>query len=220
MAVTLYGYRYSVYTRIARMALVLRGVEHDRVEVDPFERPGDRVLARINPFHLVPVLDHDGFRLFETAAITRYVAAEFPGSRLIPADPKPAARMAQVIGIVDAHGYWPLVRQVFSHAVFRPLIGEPADRTEIAGGLRAARVVLRSLEEIAAEGLVLVPGKITLADLHLAPVIGYFTMAEQGRLHLAEYPALGSWWRSVSRHPAFAATDPGLEMLEIKGDRA
>ena len=44
----------------------------------------------------------------------------FSGPALQPAEPQALARMDQIIGIVDAYAYWPLVRQVFSHAVFRP----------------------------------------------------------------------------------------------------
>ena len=217
MTVTLYGYRYSVYTRIARMALAVRGVEYDRVEVNPFDQPADPTLARVNPLHRVPVLDHDGFVLYETAAICRYVAAGFPGPSLVPDDPKSAARMQQVIGIADAHGYWPMVRQVFSHAVFRPITGLPAEPDEVAKGLKGAQVVLGVLEEIAAEQLVLVPGHLTLADLHLAPMIGYFIMAKKAQLQLSQCPALRLWWQSVSRHPAYIATDPGLALI---GDRS
>lgn len=214
---TLWGYRYSVYTRIAKMALTLRRVDYTNHHVDPFADPPDPALTRINPFGRVPVLDHGGFRLFETSAITRYVAAQFPGPALVPGDVRAAARMDQVIGVVDAHGYWPLVRQVFSHAVFRPLAGVPADPEQITLGLAAADPVLRVLEGIAAEGLVLVPGQQTLADLHLAPVIGYFTLADPGRAALAGFPALSAWWRHMAAHPAYTATDPALATLAAEG---
>lgn len=213
MGIRLYGYRYSVYTRIARMALALRQLEYATCQVNPFDDPPDAVLARVCPFRRVPVLDHDGFVLFETSAITRYLAARFPGPALVPGTATSAARMEQVIAIVDAHGYHPMVRQVFSHCVFRPLIGEPVDPGQIGQGLDSAARILSVLERIATEGLVLDGGQVTLADLHLAPMIGYFTMADEGRAALRAYPALGSWWRGMSRHPAYGATDPGLATL-------
>ena len=36
MSLVLHGYRYSVYVRIARLALAEKGVAYDRVEVNPF----------------------------------------------------------------------------------------------------------------------------------------------------------------------------------------
>jgi len=216
MAVTLYGYRYSVYTRIARMSLAVRGVEYTATEVNPFANPPDQALSDVTPFHCVPVLNHDGFMLFETSAITRYVAACFPGPALIPTNPKSAARMEQVIAIIDAHGYWPLVRQVFSHGFFRPLMGEPADPDQIAQGFKAAQTVLMTLDVIAAEGLVLIPGQPTLADLHLAPMIGYFAMVDGGQTMLDRCHYLNRWWQEMSHHPAFIATDPGLATQAVQ----
>lgn len=217
MGLRLYGYRYSVYTRVARMVLAVRGLEYDSCDANPFDDPPDPALTQVTPFQKVPVLDHDGFVLFETSAITRYVAAQFPGPSLIPEEARAAARMEQVIAVVDAHGYEPMVRQVFSHAVFRPLIGERADPGQISKGLLASVPVLSVLENIAAEGLVLHPQKVTLADLHLAPMVGYFTMAEPGRAAFGAYPALGEWWQVMSLHPAYGATSPTLATLVAEG---
>jgi glutathione S-transferase len=217
MGLCLYGYRYSVYTRIVRMALAVRELEYETAEVNPFDDPPDPVLAPVSPFRQVPVLDHDGFVLCETSAILRYLCAQFPGPALVPDRARAAARMEQVIAVVDAHGYYPMVRQVFSHAVFRPLIGMPADPDQIAQGLRSSAPVLRVLDGIAAEGLVLNPDRLTLADLHLAPMVGYFTAATQGAAAFREYPALGRWWQVISQHPTYRATDPALATLARDG---
>ncbi len=213
----LYGYRFSVYTRIARMVLAVRDLEYRFCEINPFETPADPVLARVSPFHRVPVLDHDGFRLFETSAIARYVATRFPGPDLIPHEARAAARMEQVIAIVDAHGYLPMVRQVFSHAVFRPLIQAPVDSDLIETGLAASVPVLSALEDIAVEALVLRPDIVTLADLHLAAMVGYFVMAPQGRAVFSDCPALMAWWSRISEHPAYVATAPALATLAVHG---
>ena len=213
MAVTVYGYRFSVYTRVLKMVLTVRAVPYRMRETDPFADPPDPELARVSRFGLVPVLDHDGFTICETSAITRHVARAFPGAPLVPQDARAAARMDQVIAIIDAHGYWPMVRQVFAHGVFRPMIGAPADPAQVAEGLKAAEPVLRALDDVAREALVLSPAAITLADLHLAPMIGYFTAAPQGAKALRAHPALGRWWARMQQHPAYPATDPGLATL-------
>ena len=48
-------------------------------------------LAR-HPFGRVPVLEHDGFSLYETQAILRYLDRVLPAPALTPADPKRAAQ--------------------------------------------------------------------------------------------------------------------------------
>lgn len=213
MALTLYGYRYSVYTRIARMVLAVRELSYASREVDPFADPADPVLSDVSPFGRVPVLEHDGRTICETIAITRYLARGFPGPELIPADAWAEARMTQAIAVIDAYGYWPMVRQVFSHAVFRPRIAADSDPTLIADGLSAARPVLDQLETIASDAQGLNAKNVTLADLHLAPMMGYFTAAAEGTIMLGNYPGLSDWWAKMSRHPAYLETDPGLATL-------
>ncbi len=215
MTLTLHGFRYSVYVRAVRMALAERAADYRLIEVNPFAPPEP---GRPNPHPMgrVPVLDHAGFRVFETGAILTYVATAFPGPPLIPQEPRERARMVQVQGIVDAYAYWPLVRQVYSAAVFEPALGMPRDERAIRDGLVAAGPVLRMLDDIAAEGLVL-NGVISLADLHLAPMIAAFAQAEEGRAALAEHAALASWWARMRERDCLRATDPGLPLRSTEG---
>jgi len=114
-----------------------------------------------------------------------------------------------VIGIADAHAYWPLVRQVYAQLVFRPFEGLPPDPAEVAAGLGAAGTVLDALEAIAAEGLQLAGGPLSLADLHLAPMIAAFASAPEGAALLAARPALALWWQAVARRESMIATRTG-----------
>jgi len=204
----LIGYRYSVYTRIVRMALIEMGLSAEYVEVNPFSDPSDPELAAHSAFGRVPVLRHGDFTLTETAAILRYLDAIGPGLSLVPTAAQPAARMAQIIGIVDAYAYWPLVRDVFGAAFFAPHQGQPVDLARIATGLSNAQPSLQTLNAIADEGLQLDGADITLADLHLAPMIAYFSMADEGAAALARYPALLSWWAAVRNRSSLQQTDP------------
>jgi glutathione S-transferase len=205
--VHLYGYRYSVYNRIARLALLSKGVEHETVEVDPFGELSEDFL-RLNPFGRVPVLTHGAFELFETGAITRYVDRAFEGPALQPGDSAALARMDQVIAVADADAYWPMVRQVSSHAFFRPFMGGESRREEIDAGLETSRKVLAFLDRVAGEGEVLGGRDITLADCHLAPMIDYFVRADEGKAALAPHLALRRWWDRVSGLDVMKATDP------------
>lgn len=209
MSIVLHGYHLSVYLRIARLALAEKGVAYERVEVNPFAADLPAAYLELHPFGRVPVLVHDGFALYETAAITRYVDRAFPGPLLQPADLGALARMDQIIGVVDAYAYWPLVRQVFAHRMIRPHLGEPANEAEIAKGLAAAPKVLGALEKLASGEAFLVGPALSLADLHLGAMIAYFVQAPEGAALLAHYPRLSAWWSSVATRPSFAATDPG-----------
>src|SRR3954468_23457169 len=98
MSLVLHGYHYSVYNRIARLTLAEKAVAYERVEVNPFAPDVPAAYLALHPFGRVPALVHDGFALYETGAITRYIDRSFPGPSLQPAGPRPLARMDQVIG--------------------------------------------------------------------------------------------------------------------------
>jgi len=210
MALVLHGYRYSVYVRIARLALAEKGVAYDQVEVNPFAPDVPAAYLALHPFGRVPTLVHDDFALYETGAITRYLDRTFAGPALQPDQPRALGRMDQIIGVVDSYGYWPLVRQVFSHRVFRPAIGQPADEAEVGRGLAGAAKVLAALEVLAAPDAFLVGPALSLADLHLGAMLAYFAAAPEGAALLRNHPRLAAGWGRLSRRPSFAATDPGL----------
>lgn len=201
---TLYGADYSVYVRIARMALEEKGVGYDLVPVDIFAEGGPPAwyLER-HPFGRIPAFDHDGFRLFETGAVARYVDEAFEGPPLQPGDARARAVMNQIIGLIDSYAYRAMVWDV---AVER-LEGNPPNEARIATGLRVAETVLKVLTSLKAPGDWLLGDRISLADTHVAPVIGYFIKTEEGRKLLAAFPHIEGWWAKVSAWPSFTATE-------------
>ncbi|TDL74140.1 glutathione S-transferase family protein [Palleronia sediminis] len=206
-SVTILGFRHSVYQRVARIALHEKNVEFRVKEVDPFDPEEAERLRDLHPFGRVPVLRHGSFDLYETSAITRYVDAAFDGPRLVPEDPRAAARMAQAIAVVDAYGYWPMIRQVFARRVFAPNEDSACNEAEVARGLAASRTVIEALEAIAADGRILTGDAITLADCHLGAMMDYFTRAPEGAALIQSQPHLDSWWRRMRARPSITGLD-------------
>lgn len=200
----LYGADYSVYVRIARMTLEEKGVDHELVPLDIFAAEGvpDWYLEH-HPFGRIPAFEHDGFRLFETSAIARYIDEAFAGPALQPADARGRARISQIAGMLDAYGYRAMVWDV---AVER-LEKMPADETLIASGLSRAEAVLRVLTSLKAKGPWLLGDQLTLADLHAAPIIGYFVKVAEGRDLLARFPEMQDWYQRTATHPSFVQTE-------------
>src|SRR5262245_40812041 len=142
---TLFGATYSVYVRIARLALEEAGVPYDLVEIDIFAKdtvPAD--YAERHPFGRIPAFEHDGFRLFETDAIVGYIVETFGGVALAPDGACERARMRQIMRIADNYAYPALVWGVYVEEAERDRAGrlEPAE-------LDRARTCLRVLEELA-----------------------------------------------------------------------
>jgi glutathione S-transferase len=194
MAPTLYGLSRSVYTRIARLALEEKGIDYALEEVEIFGASGVPVAHRQrHPFGRIPVLEHSDFMLYETGAITRYVDDAFDGPRLQPADPRRRARMNQVIGIVDSYAYRPMIWPVFIERIVVPRDGGTPDEAKIAAALPGIATCLSALEDLLNTQRFFGGDEITLADLHLAPVLWYFAMTAEGRRMLAGHMALSRW---------------------------
>ncbi len=206
----LYGYQFSVYSWIARLALQEKGATYHWIEINPFAEhvpPGYLVL---HPFKRVPVLVHGRFNLYETSAITRYVDEVLPGPQLQQTHPETRARCNQIMSMIDSYAYWPLVRQVFSHRIFRPCMRRESDLNEVAKGLDAAQSVLGALEVLAQGGEFLCGKELSLADSHLAPMIGYFSLAPEGAALVRQHEKLDRWWSAMARRDAFQVTKPRL----------
>ncbi|MBO6602921.1 glutathione S-transferase family protein [Rhodophyticola sp.] len=215
---TLIGFQDSVYTRAVRLALSEKALAYAYDEVNPFTEDGQARLAGDHPFGRVPVLRHEAFDLYETQAILGYLDDAFDAPQLFPEDARARARVRQVMGITDSYLYQPLVRQVFSHGVYRAHMGLAAEAAVLRQGLAASGQVLDALEGIAAAGLVLTGRDVSRADCLLAPMIDYFALVPEGRAMLEARPALNRWFAGISARAAFAETRPGFVAV-LEGGR-
>jgi glutathione S-transferase len=207
--VTVYGAGYSTYTRTVLLALAEKSVAWTLSEVDIFKPVPQEHLDR-HPWGKIPVLEHDGFRVYETAAVTRYIDESFPGPQLQPLTARGRARMMQVIGLIDSYGYRPLIPELFVQRAVMPKFGNASDEAKIAAALPEAERVLDAIAAV--QGSDPYPaGSFSLADLHLAPIFAYVTMTQEGAAMLASRPGLNAWWERVRARPSMAATRSPLE---------
>ena len=90
----------SPFGRSVLAALEEKGADYRFAPLAPGGSKSPEHLAR-HPFGRVPVLEQDGFMLYETQAILRYLDRVLPTPALTPSDPKRAARMDQVMNVND-----------------------------------------------------------------------------------------------------------------------
>ena len=209
----LFGAAYSVYVRAVRLALEEKRVPYRLVEVDIFtpDGPPPDNLQR-HPFRRIPAFEHEGFQLYETGAIMRYIDEAFAGPPLMPNAPRARARVNQIISILDNYGYRPLIWDIFVERVRAPAQARSADEAKIAAALPRAESCLRAIEALAdPSGPSLTGGNVSLADLHTAPMFAYFCMAKEGADLLASNRRLDRWWQSMRNRPSMTATRSPLE---------
>jgi glutathione S-transferase len=207
-----YGPAYSTYTRTARLALEEKGVDYDLVEVNLIAgaTKAPEHLAR-HPFGKVPAFEHDGFALYETDAITRYVNEVFPGPDLEPNDAHGRARMTQAIDVINSYVYPCLITQIFIQRAVMPMMGKSADEAAIAAALPQAETCVKALETLIDGNDYLAGDRLSLADLLLIPVFDYVVQIPEGERLLTGAPDLRRWWQTVRARESVLKTRPRLE---------
>ena len=205
--IKLLGLSISVYTRIARMALEEKGLDYKLEEVDIFADPGPPLdYLALNPFGTIPCLLHGDFVLYETSAITRYIDEITPTASLQPTAPKERARMNQIIGMLDSYCYRPMVWGVYVQRVVVPAGGGEADEAHIVAYLAGLRSVLEQLDQWRGEHSFLVGQALSLADLHLYPMLSYFAETPEGIAMLDTFPRLRQWMQLMELRHSVSAT--------------
>ena len=208
---TIYGADYSTYVRSVRLALEEKGAAYKLEKVDILSGQSQRpeYLAR-HPFGKIPAFEHDGFRLFESSAILRYIDDVFSGPPLQPQDPRRRARMNQIMSLLDSYGYPSLIGTIFIQRAIVPKMGGEPDEEALAAAVPTARKTIEVIEGILGDQPFLTGESISLADLQLVPVYHYALRTPEGDAILRAAHGLQRWWAGVSTRRSVAETKPSV----------
>jgi len=203
-----YGPAGSTYVWSARLALAEKGVTHELVDM-PFGAHREEPHLARQPFAKVPAFEHDGFMLYETQAIMRYVDERFAGTPLQPEDVHQWSRMNQIIGIVDAYA-WPSIAGaiLFNRVLVPRFLGGTPDEAGITAALPRACLCLAEIDRLMENNRFLAADFISLADLMVFPLFYYFSNVPDGRAPMAEHPKLQSWMHHMETRQSFQVTKP------------
>jgi glutathione S-transferase len=137
------------------------GVEHDRVDAGgPYGLVDTPEYRRRNPNGLVPTIDDDGFVIWESNAIVRYLVTKHR-SGLWPADPRLRAEADQWMDW--GHTFWAALRPAFLGLIRTP----PEQRNEaaIAESLRKTEELLRLMDDHLRSRPYLAGDEFTVGDI-------------------------------------------------------
>jgi glutathione S-transferase len=196
----------SPFGRSVLAALEEKGASYRLAPVAPgtFQSPAH--LAR-HPFGRVPVLEHDGFSLYETQAILRYLDRVLPAPALTPADPKCAARMDQVMNINDWYLFHGVGNVIIFHRVVGPrVMGLASDEAAIAAAMPKARTVFAALARLLDQQSYFAGEAMSLADLLVAPAVGFFTQTPEWAELGAPQLNLVRWLERMEARSSMKAT--------------
>jgi glutathione S-transferase len=204
-----HGPAISTYVRSVRLALHEKGVGHELKEVDivagAHKQPPH---TSRHPFGKVPAFEHDGSTFYETSAILRYIDEVFPGPALLPSTPKGRVLANQVMSIVDSYGYTPSVANIFIPRVLVPMLGGETDMEKVEGAKAPAALFVKELERLLGSQQFYGGANVSLADLHVFPVITYLAATPEGKTILESAPNLRGWLGRIAKRPSAQAIMP------------
>jgi glutathione S-transferase len=207
----LYGATYSVYVRAARLALAEKGVGYSLVEVDVFGGAVPGWYAKHHPFMRIPALEHGEFRLYETAAIMHYADEAFAGPPLMPPatseGARARARVEQISSVIDAYLYRPLIWDIYVQRCNPSTESGARDVAKITAAIPRVKACFTAIQDLMVpDGPFLLGAQLTLADLHLAPMVSLGMRAAEGAALLAAHSKLSVWWETMRHRPSMLTT--------------
>jgi len=160
----------------------------------------------LHPFGRVPVLEHDGFRLYETQAILRYLDRVLPQPSLTPSEARRAARMDQVMNVNDWYLFNDVGVILFHRVIRTQLLGLAPDEEAIKAALPKARTVYDELARLLGEQPWFAGDTISLADLMVASTVDSCTAIPEWNALGAPHANLVAWIERMQERPSMQAT--------------
>ncbi|MBT8142119.1 MAG: glutathione S-transferase family protein [Gammaproteobacteria bacterium] len=185
----LYGHFLSAPSNKTRLAATAVGQDFDYVHVELSK--GEHKVPdhlRINPVGKVPALQEGDFCLFESDAITRYIANKNP-SDFYPQEIKARAQVDQWIDFSSKH-ILANVGKVLFNKFFAPTMGVPVDEQSMADGEKFLKQYMPIVEKQLESHSMLTGDKLTLADVSM---IAAMDPLEMIGFEVSAYPNIKQW---------------------------
>ena len=202
--VIVYGFPISTYVNVVRLALTHKGVPFEFHDLEG--EMGTPSHLALHPFGRVPILDHAGFRLYETAAIALYVDEAFTGPALQPTTARARARMHQWISSLNSYYYPNIAFHLGHERLIYPPLGIAPDEKVVAVALPKIAAGLDIMERELGEGRgFLVDDRPTLADFFMLPTLTTLGLTPEGQAMLASKTNIAAWRQRLEALPSVMA---------------
>jgi glutathione S-transferase len=185
----LYQSAFSSASFKVRAVLFELGLPCDMVDVAMAqgEHKSPSFLA-MNPNGKIPVLEDNGFHVWESNAILCYLAAKKPESGLLPTDPHGLAMTQQWLQW-HATTFSPSTTDVMMETVYLRFMNRQKDEQKYAAGMEKVRRDLGVLEKSLA-GKEYICGKLSIADFALSSAL---LMRTPMGFDLDAFPNVRAW---------------------------
>jgi glutathione S-transferase len=199
VALKIYGVARSRAARVLWMAKEL-GLDYEHVKVDfAAGETHEPAYLALNPNGQVPVIDDQGFILWESMAINLYLAKKYNTDGLYPSRLADEARAWQwsFWGMTEVER--PVLTAMMNRAVY------PADKRDAAAADAAEKTLappLGVLDGVLDRTPYLLGAQFTVADLNVASILAW---ARPAQIDMSAFPKVAEWLRICAERPAARA---------------
>ena len=202
----LYHTPISANSRRVWVTLLEKGLEFELVEVKMDGEQFQPDFLAINPFHHIPVLIDDGFKVIESLAILDYLEAKYPTPAMLPTDVEELAKV-RMVQLVSVNELLPATSVLFLKML--DLSGVEPEKIELA--LQKIATVLKFLENLLDTRPYFGSEQLTLAEVVAGTIIPWLP---RGGISLSEYPKLNAWCEGLIARPSWKASEATPEVIE------
>ena len=198
--IKLYHFPQSSNSRKVRIALIEKGLEFERLQIDlgKKEQKNPEYL-KIHPFGQVPALDDEGFIVYDSTLINEYLEDEYPYPALLPKDSDGRARARMMEDLRD--NYFNPAAGLINREMRKPE-GERNQQVIDAAKAEIAKCFERIEKEL--HGKEYLAGEFSLADIAFMPNLDALE-----RLNIAvdpKYKNTLAWIARLKARPSFASS--------------
>jgi glutathione S-transferase len=194
-----WGRKTSINVQKVMWAVGELDIPHQRIDAGgPFGGLDTPDFGKLNPNRLVPVIEDDGFVLWESHAIVRYLAAEYGAGRLAPAERKQCALADQWMEWANSTIYPEVIV-----TCFLGLIRTPAKERDVAAIEAAAKRVgekLAILDSQLAGRSYILGDQFTVADIANGALMYRYFNLDIPRPRL---PNVDAWYQRLTQRKPY-----------------
>ncbi|MGD1951316.1 MAG: glutathione S-transferase family protein [Leptolyngbyaceae cyanobacterium] len=192
---TFYYHPLSPISRRVWLALLEKEIPFEPTIVDLSSRQQFQPdFLALNPFHHVPIIVEDGFRVIESIAILDYIERQYPHPSLMSAENQEQTTM-RMTQMVTVNELVPKLPKLINASEF-PLTNDVS--TQLSTALTFLNDGLSNRVYFGGEHL-------NLADIVVGSTVPLFCRLG---LDISAYPSLHNWCSEITDRPAWQITEP------------
>lgn len=209
--IKLYGFQPSFPVNRVRLCLNAMELEYQLIPTNPLagENQTDEYL-KMSPSGKIPALDDDGFALFESNAIMKYLCRKHK-SDFYPSDITSQANVDKWLDFTAMHLGNGIAKVLFNK-IIAGIIDAPVDEQSLADGYSFIERFLKVIDKQLGTSTFLASNSMTIADFCLLATIDPLEVIE---VDINDYPNVKAWREKLMQEDFYKKMHNSYgEMLE------